>query len=317
MMKKRIVSAAVIVCMLLTSVAFAEVIPTINTSAGREICLDVPQGKITENGVFMVPVRRICEIFNARCDWYGDERMIILNTSDNVTRIFLYIDRAEFRIFTFTGVISGEGVNLPLDAPLEIVNNRTLVPFEQICKALKGEVVWSEDRTSVTVTVPEKELETKAEIYIKADKEDVAAGEDVELTLIAKNANILENYNFTGFSMAVVYDRTKFEYVSSVLTNPQGDMIEAIKLENKNYSDDSSKAVLLGTAPMSITSDETVIGKIAFKALTDEGGEISLSNRVYTAGDDTALVYTKADSEEMVMINRGTMLTIGNAIILK
>ena len=153
-MKKRIISAVMLICMLLTSTAFAEVIPTINTSVGREVCLDVPQGKFTENGVFMVPVRRICDIFNARCDWYGDERMIILNTPDNITRVFLYIDREEFRIFTFTGLISGEGVNLPLEAPLEIVNDRTLVPFEQICKALKGEVTWSDDRTSVTVTAP-------------------------------------------------------------------------------------------------------------------------------------------------------------------
>lgn len=316
-MKKRIISAVMLICMLLTSTAFAEVIPTINTSVGREVCLDLPQGKFTENGVFMVPVRRICDIFNARCDWYGDERKIILNTSDNITRVFLYIDREEFRIFTFTGVISGEGVNLPLEAPLEIVNDRTLVPFEQICKALKGEVTWSDDRTSVTVTAPEKELETKAEIYIKADKEDVMAGEEVVLTLLAKNANVLESYNFSGYSMAVVYDREKFEYVSSSLTSPDGNKVEAVKLENKNYSQDSSKAVLLATAPFAITNDETIIGKITFKALTDDGGEISLSNRVYTAGDDTALVYTKADSEDMVSVNRGTMLTIGEPVILK
>lgn len=316
-MKKRIISAVMLICILLTSTAFAEVTPTINTSVGREVCLDVPQGKFTENGVFMVPVRRICDIFNARCDWYGDERKIILNTPDNITRVFLYIDREEFRIFTFTGVISGEGVNLPLEAPLEIVNDRTLVPFEQICKALKGEVTWSDDRTSVTVTAPEKELETKAEIYIKADKEDVMAGEEVVLTLLAKNANVLESYNFSGYSMAVVYDREKFEYVSSSLTSPDGNKVEAVKLENKNYSQDSSKAVLLATAPFAITNDETIIGKITFKALTDDGGEISLSNRVYTAGDDTALVYTKADSEDMVSVNRGTMLTIGEPVILK
>ncbi len=315
-MKKRIISAALLICMLLTSTVFAEVIPTINTSLGREVCLDAPQGKFT-NGVFMVPVRRICEIFNARCDWYGDERMIILNTPDNITRIFLYIDRAEFRIFTFTGLISGEGVNLPLEAPLEIVDDRTLVPFEQICKAMKGEVVWSEDRSSVTVTAPVQEQETKAEIRIKSDKEDVSAGEEVELTLVAKNANILENYNFTGYSMAVVYDRTKFEYVSAILTNPQGNIIEAIKLENKNYTADSSKAVLLATTPFAITNDEFVIGKITLKALTDEGGEIKLSNRVYTSGDDMALVYTKADSEEMAALSRGEILEIGEAVIMK
>ena len=315
-MKKRILIITMAFLMLFTSVGYADVIPTINTSMGREVCLDVPQGQF-KDGVFMVPVRRICEIFNARCDWYGDERMIILNTPDNITRIFLYIDKAEFRIFTFTGVISGEGVNYPLEAPLEIVNDRTMVPFEQICKALKGEVVWSEDRTSVTVTAPEKELETKAEIYIKADKEDVSAGEEVVLTLFAKNANILENYNFTGYSMAVVYDRTKLEYVTSVLTDTQGKMVEAVKLENKNYSDDSSKAVLLSTAPMTITNDETVIGKITFKALTDEGGEVCLSNRVYTPGEDTSLVYTKAESEDMALISRGSMLTIGESVILK
>lgn len=316
-MKKRILAAIMLVCTLLSSTAFAEeIIPQINTAAGRQVCLDVPQGKFS-NGVFMVPVRRICEIFNASCDWYGDKRMIIINTPDNVTRVFLYIDSAEFRIFTFTGVLSGDGVNLPLEAPLEIVNDRTMVPFEQICKALKGEVVWSEDKTSVTVTAPEKEAETKAEIYIKANKEDVFAGDEVELTLYAKNANILDNYNFTGYSMAVIYDRAKFEYINSTLVNVEGTNVEAVKLENKNYSADSSKAVLLATAPLTITNDETIIGKIILKALTDDGGEIRLSDRVYTNGEDTALVYTKAESEEMAMLSRGSVLTIGESVILK
>lgn len=316
-MKKRIVLITMALLMLITSVAFADSQPVIKTAVGREVCLDIPQGKFSD-GVFMVPVRRICEIFDATCDWYGDERMIILNTPDNITRIFLYIDRAEFRIFTFTGVISGEGVNLPLDAPLEIVNDRTLVPFEQICKALKGEVTWSEDGTTVTVTAPEKDIETKAEIYVKTDKEDISAGEEIELTVMAKNVDLVENYNFSGYSAAIIYDKTQFEYVSSSMTDAQGKKAEAVRMENKEFTADSSKAVLLATTPIDHNNDEVVIGKVMLKALTDNGGEIRLSNRVYTVGDDTLLVYTEVDGENMAVVNRGSMLKIHTEpIILK
>ena len=117
--------------------------------------------------------------------------------------------------------------------------------------------------------------------------------------------------------MAVIYDKTKFEYVNSVLVNAEETRVEAVKLENKNYSADSSKAVLLATTPLIITNDETVIGKITLKALTDDGGEIRLSDRVYTNGEDTGLVYTKAESEEMAMVSRGSVLTIGESVILK
>ena len=61
-MKKKFLAALLALCSFASTIAFAEdVIPTITTSTGKEICLDIPQGEFVD-GVFMVPVRRIHDL---------------------------------------------------------------------------------------------------------------------------------------------------------------------------------------------------------------------------------------------------------------
>ncbi len=309
-MKKRFFAILLAICSLASSAAFAEeIIPTITTSTEREICLDVPRGKFT-NGVFMVPVRRICEMFNASCDWYGEEQRIIINTPDNITRLFLYIGNDTLQIFTFTSVITGTNEYLPLDAPLEIVNDRTLVPFEQICRALKGECVWSEDKSSVTVKVPAELSEDRAEIYLKADAQDIKAGDEITVDIMAKNLDISDKFDFIGYSAGVIFNKSEFEYVSAKLEGNTDPAVEYIKAENINFTDDSIKTVCLNPVAFDYGDEDVCIGKIVLKALTDNGGEVKLSNRIYTIGDDTALVYSHNETSEYIMLSRGTQLKI-------
>ena len=309
-MKKKLLAALLALCSIASTVVFAEdVIPAITTSTEREICLDVPQGKFV-NGVFMVPVRRVCEIFNASCDWYGEERKIIINTPDDITRVFLYLDKDTFRIFTFTSVITGDAQDLLLDAPLEIVNDRTMVPFEQLCKALKGECVWSEDRTSVKVNVPAELSDERAEIYLKADVQDVKAGDEITVQVMGKNLDVSEEFGFIGYSAGVIFDKSAFEYVTSTLEGNTNPGVEYVKAENTNFTDDSIKTVLLNPVSFDYGDEEVCIGKIVFKALTDNGGEIKLSNRIYTVGDDTTLVFSHNETSSYIRLSRGTQLKI-------
>lgn len=309
-MKKKILAALLALCSFASTAAFAEdIIPTITTSTGKEICFDVPQGEFTD-GVFMAPVRRICEIFNASCDWYEEERRIIINAPDNITRLFLYIGNDQLQIFTFTSVISGTNEYLPLDAPLKIVNDRTMVPFEQLCKALKGECVWSEDKTSVKVNVPGELPADRAEIYLKADAQDVKAGDEVTVQIMAKNVDVSEEFGFIGYSAGVIFDKSAFEYVKSTLEGNADPSVEYVRAENANFTNDSIKAVCLNPVSFDYNDDEVCIGKVVFKALTDDGGEIKLSNRIYTIGDDTSLVYSHNETGAYVNMSRGTQLKI-------
>lgn len=309
-MKKKILAALLALCSFASTAAFAEdIIPTITTSTGKEICFDVPQGEFTD-GVFMAPVRRICEIFNASCDWYEEERRIIINAPDNITRLFLYIGNDQLQIFTFTSVISGTNEYLPLDAPLKIVNDRTMVPFEQLCKALKGECVWSEDKTSVKVNVPGELPADRAEIYLKADAQDVKAGDEVTVQIMAKNIDVSEEFGFIGYSAGVIFDKSAFEYVKSTLEGNADPSVEYVRAENANFTNDSIKAVCLNPVSFDYNDDEVCIGKVVFKALTDDGGEIKLSNRIYTIGDDTSLVYSHNETGAYVNMSHGTQLKI-------
>lgn len=315
-MKKKFLAALLALCSFVSTAAFAaDVIPTITTSTEREICLDVPKGQFV-NGVFMVPVRRVCEIFNASCDWYGDERKIIINTPDNITRVFLYLDKDTFRIFTFTSVITGDAVDLALEAPLEIRNDRTMVPFEQLCKALKGECVWSEDRTSVKVNVPAELSEDRAEIYLKTDLQDVKAGDEITVQIMSKNLDVSEEFGFIGYSAGVIFDKSAFEYVSSHLVGNTDPSVEYVRAENTNFTNDSIKTVCLNPVSFDYGNEEVCIGKLVFKALTDNGGEIKLSNRIYTVGDDTALVYSHNETSAYISLSRGTQLKIDTTPII-
>ena len=309
-MKKKFLAALLVLCSLASTAAFAEdVIPTITTSTEREICLDVPQGKFV-NGVFMVPVRRICEIFNASCDWNDENKRIIINSPDNITRLFLYIGNDQLQIFTFTSVISGINEYLPLDAPLEIVNDRTMVPFEQLCKALKGECVWAEDKSSVMVKVPGELAEDRAEIYLKADMQDVKAGDEITIQIMAKNVDVSDEFGFIGYSAGVIFDKSVFEYVSSHLVGNTDPTVEYVRAENTKFTNDSIKTVCLNPVSFDYNDDEVCIGKLVFKALSDNGGEIKLSNRIYTVGDDTSLVYSHNETGAYINLSRGTQLKI-------
>ncbi len=312
---KKLLSFIMAALVLLSTTAFAEILPKIYTSSDREICLDVPQGKFVD-GVFMAPVRRVCEIFDASCDWYSENQSIIINSKDNVTRIFLYIGNPTIRVFTFTGVISGSGENFPLEAPIEIVNDRTMVPFEQLCKALKGECVWNEDKTEVLVKVAEADAPKKAEIYLTQDKEDVAAGDEVTITVMGKNLDIMEQYGFSGLSTAVIFDKAAFEHVSTDITDADGNLVKALKFENKEFTNDSVKTVTFATEPFAYGDEEVKIGKIVLKALTDKGGEVKLSNRIYTIGSDTELVYMDKSGESLASVNKGTELSINTSPVI-
>lgn len=307
---KKILSIILLMTVIFATFTVAQAAPAITTEAGREICLEFPEGEF-HGDVFMVPVRRICDVFSATCDWYEEDRKIIINSKDNITRIFLYIDKPTYRIFTFTGLLSGEGVNYELAAPLKIVQDRTMVPLEQLCQALNGSCTWNQDKSQVVIKTGEIDPERKVPgLYIQSDATDVNKDDTVVVNIKANNLQISDSFSFSGYTAGLIYNKKEFEFVSCTLTDNEGNDIESLNMENLDFTEDSIKLVRVLGLPIDHVDKDALVGRVVLKALTDNGGEIRISSRIYTIGDDTSVVYVQRESSSLVSIKDGLDLKI-------
>lgn len=274
-----------------SAAAFAQEVPKV-MAGEREISMDEVDMEYVD-GVLMIPVRRLCSVAGAECDWYGDEQKIVINTKDSMTRIFLYIGSDELHVFTFKDIINGTSEYTTLEAPLKIVNDRTLVPFEQLCRALKLEYEWSEDKSLVTIKTGEVITDAlRAEASIVADKEDVNAGDIVEVSVILKNMGTLyPDYGYNGYSAGIIYNFEEFELVSSTLTMPDGTEVGGVGAENAQaFRDDQLMVAYVNAKNFPYEGDTMIAGKIVLKALTDNGGTLRLSDRISSRGQNTTFV---------------------------
>ena len=310
-MKKKIWASCLAAALCLGSISFAETIPTIRV-AERTISFNKPEGEMS-GGVFTAPVRRICDVLGASVDWYEDKQMIIINSKDNMTRLFLYIGNENLRVFTFTSVAEGTAEEFKLDAPLKIENGRTLVPFEQICKALKAEVKWSDDRSVATIVTDEAPTdEKKVEMYLKVDKEDVNKDDIVEVSVMADNVDLYKDYMYAGYTAAVIYDPSEFEFVKSCIGDGSEDKYEgALGADNAGFTKDSVKAVYISVDKETFEGNTGVAGKLTFKALSDNGGKFKLSDRISDVGYDTSIMFTEtANIKNTVLLQKSSELKL-------
>ncbi|MDD4029326.1 MAG: stalk domain-containing protein [Caldisericia bacterium] len=111
----------------------------------EEVILDAPP--YIKNGRTMVPFRFISESFGAHVIYDAVERSITLYTDD--VSIWLQIGNSEAFI-EYEGVMGREKVIL--EAPPEIVNNRTFVPLRFIGEAFGASVDWNGETRKITIT---------------------------------------------------------------------------------------------------------------------------------------------------------------------
>jgi len=111
----------------------------------KEMILDAPP--YIKNGRTMVPFRFISESFGAHVDYDAVERSITLYTDD--VSIWIQIGNPEAFI-EYEGVKGREKVTL--EAPPEIVNNRTFVPLRFIGEAFGASIDWNGERREITIT---------------------------------------------------------------------------------------------------------------------------------------------------------------------
>ena len=310
-MKKRILSAIFALSIVASSAisVAAETLPTV-TWGEREILFNATPSRFTD-GVFTVPVRRICQLAGAKVSWSEENQRIIIDTKDNMTRIFLYINKDEYRVFKFTSVADGVGTNYKISTPATIVDGRTLVPFEQLCDALGLEYTWSEDKSTVSVKSLYTPEEKRVGMYLEADKEDVSAGDEIVVNVMASNLDLYPGYDCAGYSAGVIFDKNEFEFVSSCLINPDGTKnTGALGADNAYFTDDSAKVVYIMVTPEQNDAPVAAVGQVVLKALTDNGGKISLSNRISSVGYDTTILFSGREDGKTIGLDTEAKLQI-------
>lgn len=149
-MIKKIAAVTAAVVMLASSSAFAEQFHTYFNSFddleqvnvivdGVSIYSDVPP--ITIDGRTLVPIRAVSEALTAFVEWdEASETVYITKRSDVLS---LKIGN-EF--------IVKNGVEIPLDVPAQIINDRTLIPLRAVSEALSANVSWDETANTATIT---------------------------------------------------------------------------------------------------------------------------------------------------------------------
>lgn len=106
---------------------------------GKELSFEV--APVIENNRTLVPLRAIFEAMGATVQW-DEATQTVTATKGNKT-VILPLNSTSPTI---------NGVVYPIDAPAEIINNRTLAPLRFVCEAFDGTVSWDENTGAVYIS---------------------------------------------------------------------------------------------------------------------------------------------------------------------
>lgn len=303
-MKKKLISCAVAAMTMAAAVSAFAANPTVVLDE-RVISFADQPAVISEDGRTLVPARGVFENMGARVDWYESDRSIAVVSADSLTKVVLKIDDSTMKVRHFTDLINYTEEVFTLDTPPQIMNDRTMIPLRAVSEAFNCDVQWDADNYRVSITTAEYAAiigksdaagsdtavpveDTRVKMSISVDKEDVNAGDEVTVFVNASNIPADKELTFTSATARVFYDNTKFEFVSFG-TGLENENAEILGGANGEYRNNSVKS-----AYVMMTRDEKlkdgVVTVLKFKALTDEGGEFTLSNEIDTKrGADTSV----------------------------
>ncbi len=131
------------------TVLFPPILPAINPQPeppgiqvyidGKALTLDTLP--ILENGRTLVPMRAIFEALGAAVEW-NQSSQSVTSTKGNIT-LSLQIGNT---------IAQKNGINVPLDVPAKLYNNRTVVPLRFVGEALGANVAWNGETRVVTIS---------------------------------------------------------------------------------------------------------------------------------------------------------------------
>lgn len=263
----------------------------------------------------LVPVRGVFEAMGASVNWNAEERTIMIDSKDNLTRLVLKIDDKIMEVWTAVTLMKYDKAEYELEAAPHIMNNRTMIPLRAIGENMAADVDWDgEDRIVDIHTKEYKKYIAKmteenkgddaeytyslkdnlANVSISSETESVSAGDSVTIDVVLSNSEAIGNGAFNGISAAVYYDSSKFEYNKAELIVDGEVYSNALGATNGEFMGDSVKSAMI-VMPSSNDEDKIKLSdgtylRYTFTSINGEGGEFVLSDRKTDRGFDTGFL---------------------------
>ncbi len=152
-MSKKIISAVLAASMaasLMTAAVAADGVPTVIVDSRIVTFLD--QDPVIIEDRTLIPARGVFEAMGASVEWWNEERMVVVRSEDNKTRVDLTIDDPIMKVHTFTNLTSADTEEVELEVAPQIMNDRTMIPLRAVGEALGAEVSWDQENYVATIT---------------------------------------------------------------------------------------------------------------------------------------------------------------------
>ena len=303
---KKLFKAASIVCALCASMIVANAQEKdVTIKVDNRYINFTDQAPVIEEDRVMVPLRDVFVAMGAKVEWNGEKREVIVNSKDNLNRLYFTIDNPEFTKLTFVTILDTEIEKLTSDVAPKIINDRTMLPLRVVSENFNADVTW--DAESYTVTIASKQFKKAlgAEAYddakyqehiakipaisIKADKETVAAGDTVTLSVDISNVTGFENTVISGVAATINYDTEKFEYAGCKIIGKTENEEPYALSDNPSFKPGVAKAVFVFDPTIVHEMTDAKVMEISFKAKAAGDAEFSLAD-TFTAGNNDNFV---------------------------
>ncbi|MGN1318015.1 MAG: copper amine oxidase N-terminal domain-containing protein [Lachnospirales bacterium] len=137
--------------------------------------VECEQPPVIEEGRTLVPFRAVGEALGAEVDWDGATKTVSFENEMVAVEFAIGGDT-----LTATDKATGVSVDVDVDVPAKIINDRTMVPVRVVSENLGFDVAWDQDTKTVTVTG--EAIEETTEESTETTTEEVSVEESTEVS---------------------------------------------------------------------------------------------------------------------------------------
>lgn len=280
MFKKTFAGILAAITVLASASAFAEYEPAGPIMVNDRIFLSEKNVPILVNDRILVDHSKLFNYARLNAKFYAEENKVIIDSMDNKKRLALYVGNPVIELYTYTSIFQSEKTEITLDVAPILDGDVVMCPLRGVLEAFGYEVTWNQELNMASFyTLEAGDPETTPVMKIAVSKEDVSAGETVDVTVMLENAGVLKDtHTLESIAGCVKYDKAEFELDSYEVLPGTTDMIYQ-ELMNPDYAGYGARSLSL-IKQYPITTDSLECVRMTFKAKTDNGGTFSLTNGV-------------------------------------
>lgn len=296
-----------------TSVFAAEAEPAIKVD-GRTVVFREEVAPVIKNDRLYVPVRRVLEQMDATVNWDDATKTVTVNSFDNVTVVKMQIDNPVITRYFYTSVLNADKTEITSDVAPTIIDDRTMLPIRVVAEALDSTVYYDEETKITHITTKQAKraasragIDVSAEdfmiadaykdnipnMYIDCEQEDVKKGDIVEVKVKVKDIEKFdEKAKLLHYTLGMKYDKENFKYEGYTCFKNGEEFTPSFGGDNGEFTENSIKIVAVEKPGDSyLPAEDGTIMIVKFKATTDNGGNIALSDGITNIGNDTMMSF--------------------------